>query len=98
MFLIAAVSGAAFWLLEAYVKIHQIHYYPRMRDIEVTAYELFRVDTATGPASSPLIDWGWKTAGQRFRRQNREGDPQVPDRYPKEMEEGEQCSPGRWHM
>jgi uncharacterized membrane protein len=29
LFLVAAASGFAFWLLEAFTKIHQIHYYPR---------------------------------------------------------------------
>ncbi|WP_193043663.1 hypothetical protein [Mycolicibacterium baixiangningiae] len=87
LFLVAAVSGAAFWLLEAYAKMHQIHYYPRMRDIEVTAYELFRVDTASGAASSPLIDWGWETAGQRIRKQKAKGTPNEPVRYAEMREE-----------
>jgi hypothetical protein len=45
-----------------------MRYYPRMRGIEFIAYELFAVSTPSGPASSPLIDWGWETAGARIRR------------------------------
>ena len=37
-FLVAAVSSAAFWLLEAAVKRHQMRYYPRMREIEVARH------------------------------------------------------------
>jgi hypothetical protein len=62
--------------------MHQIHYYPRMRDIEFIAYELFAVHTPTGSASSPLIDWGWETAGPRIRRGTSKGDPRVPKRWP----------------
>ena len=96
LFLVAAASGFAFWLLEAITKMHQIHYYPRMRDIEFIAYELFAVPTPTGPASSPLIDWGWETAGPRIRKVDwvwtktgprirkakSMGDPRVPQRWP----------------
>jgi hypothetical protein len=44
--------------------MHQIRYYPRMGDIEFISYELFRVETPNGPASSPLIDWGWGSSGR----------------------------------
>jgi hypothetical protein len=82
LFLVAAASGLAFWLLEAYTKMHQIHYYPRMRDIEFITYELFAVKTPSGPASSPLIDWGWTTAGPRIRRGDSAGNPRVPQPWP----------------
>jgi hypothetical protein len=78
LFLVAAASGLAFWLVEATTKLHQIRYYPRMGDIEVIAYELFRVDTRTGPASSPLIDWGWYTAGARVRNRESTSDHRRP--------------------
>ncbi len=67
LFLVAAISGLAFWLVEGVTKIHQMRYYPRMGDIEVAAYNLYRADTEDGPVSSPLIDWGWYTAGPRVR-------------------------------
>ncbi|BAW07301.1 hypothetical protein [Nocardia seriolae] len=80
LFLVAAASGLAFWLLEAYNKSHQIRYYPRMRDIEVVAHRLFAVDVpGGGPASSPLIDWGWRAAGARIRRGGKPVDPAVPE-------------------
>ena len=66
LFLVAAASGLAFWAVGATTKIHQIHYYPRIGYIEFIAYELFAVRTPTGPASSPLIDWGGHTAGPRI--------------------------------
>jgi hypothetical protein len=92
LFLVAATSGFAFWLLEATTKMHQIHYYPRMRDIEFIAYELFAVKTPSGPASSPLIDWGWTTAGPRIRRVDSKGDPRVPQPWPK-LREGRSMQP-----
>ncbi len=82
LFLVAAASGLAFWLLEATTKLHQIRYYPRMGDIEFIAYELFAVQTPSGPASSPLIDWSWYTAGPRIRRLDSKGDPGKPQPWP----------------
>ncbi len=60
-FLVAAVSSAAFWLLEAAIKRHQMRYYPRMRQIEVARHEAAR-DAGLG-RSAPLIDWSWAAAG-----------------------------------
>lgn len=82
LFLVAAASALAFWLLEATTKFHQIRYYPRMGDIEFTAYELFGIQTPSGPASSPLIDWSWYTAGPRIRRWDSKGDPRKPQPWP----------------
>jgi hypothetical protein len=76
LFLVAAISGLAFWLLEATVKMHQICFYPRMRDIEVIAYDLFGVGGHNGPVSSPLINWGFDTAGARVGRGTVKGDHQ----------------------
>jgi hypothetical protein len=86
LFLVAAAGGLAFWLVEATTKMHQIRYYPRMGDIEFISYELFRVETPSGPASSPLIDWGWYTAGPRVRRWPSKGDPRKPQPWPDEQE------------
>jgi hypothetical protein len=65
LFLVAALSGLAFWMLEATTKMHQMRYYPRMGDIEFIAYGLFRVPASRGFASSPLIDWSWHMAKYR---------------------------------
>jgi hypothetical protein len=78
LFLVAAASGLAFWLLEATTMRHQIRHYPRMGDIEFIAYELFAVSTPSGPASSPLIQWGWHTAEPRVRKVASKGDPRRP--------------------
>src|SRR5262245_38685040 len=79
LFLVAAASGLAFWLLEATTMRLQIRHYPRMGDIEFIAYELFGVRPPTGPpASSPLIQWGWHTADQRLREAPSKGDPRRP--------------------
>jgi hypothetical protein len=86
LFLVAAAGGLAFWLVDATTKMHQIRYYPRMGDIECISYELSRVETPNGPASSPLIDWGWYTAGPRIRRWPSKGDPRKPKPWPDEQE------------
>lgn len=86
LFLVAAASGFAFWLLEAYAKMHQIHYYPRMRDIEVIAYELFAVETPSGPASSPLLDWSWVAAAPRIHSGRGKSDPRRPRPWPDERD------------
>ena len=96
LFLVAAVSGLAFWLVEATTKMHQMRYYPRMGDIEFIAYELFQVPTPSGPASSPLVDWGWYTARLRVRRlkhpDRRKLNPREPQPWP-ETGEGRSAPP-----
>jgi|SRR5271165_4238218 len=85
LFLVAAVSGLAFWIVEATAKGHQMRYYPRMRDIEVIAHELFSVSTKNGPTSSPLIDWGWSNAKPRLWRVRSvvsRRNPREPEPYP----------------
>jgi hypothetical protein len=57
-----------------------------MGDIECISYELSRVETPNGPASSPLIDWGWYTAGPRIRRWPSKGDPRKLKPWPDEQE------------
>lgn len=64
-FLVATVSAVAFWVVEGSTKLHQMQHYPRMREIEVAAFNLYRADTKDGPVSSPLLDWSWDTAGSR---------------------------------
>jgi hypothetical protein len=81
LFLVAAASGLAFWIVEGTTKLQQRRYYPRMGDIEVAAYELFGRRTPTGPVSSPLIDWSWYTAWPRIRGGKSKGDPRVPHRW-----------------
>jgi len=86
LFLVAAVSGFAFWIVETTTKFHQMRFYPRMRDIEVAMYHLYRVETPHGHVSSPLIDWGWTTARQRLRGGPDQGDPDVPVAWPEQVQ------------
>jgi hypothetical protein len=65
-FLVAAVSSAAFWLLEATVKRHQMRYYPRMRQIEVERHQA--AIAAGRDKSAPLADWSWDSAGALLTR------------------------------
>jgi hypothetical protein len=39
LFLVAALSGCGFWLIEGIMKPHQMRYYLRMWEIEVLQYE-----------------------------------------------------------
>lgn len=88
LFLVAAISGLAFWLVEGVTKVHQMRYYPRMGDIEVAAYNLYRTSTKDGPVSSPLIDWGWYTAGPRVRGGAPKGDFNIPRPWPASASRG----------
>jgi hypothetical protein len=81
LFLVAAGSGTAFWLVQGSTKLQQMRYYPRMGDIEVAAYDLYHANSAHGPVSSPLIDWSWYTSWARIRGGILKGDTQVPTRW-----------------
>ena len=82
LFLVAAVSALAFWIVEGSTKLHQMRYYPRMGDIEVSAYEMYGVDHSSGRLSSQLIDWAWHTARPRVRGGEERDPPQKPRRWP----------------
>lgn len=71
LFLVAALSGLGFWIIEGTMKRHQMRYYPRMREIEVLQYERLP-DEAARSLSSPRIDSGWSQAGESHIRE--EGD------------------------
>jgi hypothetical protein len=66
LFLLAAVTGAAFWLLDGLMKGYQYRYYVRMREIEYTAYLINSValggEYGDQKISAPRIDmtWGFK--------------------------------------
>lgn len=85
LFLVAAVSALAFWIVEGSTKLHQVRYYPRMGDIEVAAYELFRLERpGNEPISAPLIDWSWYTASARVLGRKAKGSPRIPEQWPDE--------------
>src|SRR5271165_3730498 len=62
VFLVAALSGLGFWLIEGTMKRHQMRYYLRMREIEVLQYQA-APDEAAKARSSPRIDSSWSYAG-----------------------------------
>ena len=67
LFLIAAISGLAFWMIEAVMKRHQMRYYIRMREIEVISFALSAVKLPDGSSvSTPQIDWSWARATLPF--------------------------------
>lgn len=61
LFLIAALSGLGFWLIEGTMKRHQMRFYPRMREIEVLQYQR-GIDESTKAFSTPRIDSSWSYA------------------------------------
>jgi hypothetical protein len=63
LFLVAALAGLCFWILEAQLKGHQMRYYPRMRHIEVVCAEAAR---SNEQPPSPLIDWSWEQASRQL--------------------------------
>lgn len=68
LFLVACMSGIAFWIIEAVMKMHQMRYYVRMREIEVISSTLSETKLLDGsPVSAPLIDWSWEKAPESFK-------------------------------
>ncbi len=67
--------------MEALTKIHQMRFYPRMRNIEVICFDRFHVESGGLVASSPLIDWSWKVAFQPYGWSGTESDPDRPQPY-----------------
>jgi hypothetical protein len=65
-------------VIEGSVELHQMRYYPRMGDIEVAAFDLYREETERGPVSAPLIDWSWYTGWTRVKGGASKGNPRVP--------------------
>ncbi len=77
-FLIACVSGVAFWAIEAAMKRHQMQYYPRMREIEAVRFRQSEWLTST-----PQIDWSWSHAPEFLRNS---GLIQEPRREPRAID------------
>jgi len=59
LFLVAALSGLCFWIIEAEMKWHQSNYYPRMHEIEQVCANKSKSAKSPDIKSSPLIDWSW---------------------------------------
>jgi hypothetical protein len=80
LFLVAALSGLTFWLVEGTMKRHQMRYYLRMREIEVIQYERIPNETAR-TLSSPRIDSSWAYADKLYSGERTSG-------YHPEIEQG----------
>ena len=77
LFFLAAVTGAAFWLLDGLMKGFQYRYYVRMREIEYTSYLINRVrlggdEYGDSEISAPRIDMTWSFKGYLV---NEKGNP-----------------------
>jgi len=78
LFLVAAVSGFAFWAIEGQMKRHQMRFYFRMREIEVLLFEQSK--NSKSQIITPQIDWAWYLAPKYYNGKE-EGEPQDPKRY-----------------
>jgi hypothetical protein len=82
LFLLAFLTGGAFWVLDGLMKGYQFRYYVRMREIEYTAYLLNRVILGgkyrRNPISAPRIDMTWDFTGYPVDKTT--GKPQPPPR------------------
>ncbi len=79
LFFLAAVTGAAFWLLDGLMKGYQYRYYVRMREIEYSAYLINRAalggEYGKKEISAPRIDMTWGFKGYPV---DKDGNPLPP--------------------
>ena len=61
LFLVAAISGVCFWIVEAEMKWHQTNYYYRMNQIESFCENNIDKEQRF---NCPKIDWSWNEARQ----------------------------------
>jgi hypothetical protein len=67
LFLVAALSGLTFWILESTLKKQQMRFYTRIREIEIIAQKLSNLSLPDGTEiATPQIDWYWKNAPKYF--------------------------------
>lgn len=63
LFLLAAISGLCFWIIEAEVKWHQSNYYYRMNQIEYSCQKDYQKEIKLNLKTvCPKIDWSWREA------------------------------------
>lgn len=80
LFLIAAIAGLSFWMIEALMKRHQMRFYVRMREIEVISFTLSAAKLPDGSSvSTPLINWSWERATLSFKKGTKTWSP--PELY-----------------
>jgi hypothetical protein len=83
LFALASATGLAFWFVDMLLKWHQVRYYSRMRDIEVTSFHLNRLTVDGLEVSSPRIDWSWGFRGEPGSEDLRDAEPRR--RTPEEL-------------
>ena len=94
LFLVAAVTGPAFWLLEgSWNPPNQV--LPKGTGHRGRRLRVVRVEPPSGVASSPLINWGFETAATRVAGGADKGDPRRPEPYPRRRE-GRYKAPWLW--
>ncbi len=81
LFALASATGLAFWFVDTLLKWHQMRYYSRMRDLEVTSFHLNHLTVGDIRVSSPRIDWYWGFSGRPGSEDWRAADPRrrTPD-------------------
>src|SRR5215831_21085605 len=99
LFLLAAVTGAAFWVLDGLMKGYQYRSYVRMREIEYTAYLINAVPLGGEyghlKISAPRIDMTWPFEGYSVNKAN-EPQPIPPPWWQRILGHGEERKPDDW--
>lgn len=100
LFLLAAVTGAAFWVLDALMKGYQYRYYVRMREIEYTAYLINAVPLGGKygdlKISAPRIDMTWPFKGYPVDKATGRPLPLPPPWWLRVLRRGEDRESGDW--
>ncbi len=76
LFALASATALAFWFVDTLLKWHQMRYYSRMRDLEVTSFHLNHLTVGGIEVSSPRIDWYWGFTGRAGSEDWRTAEPQ----------------------
>ena len=96
LFALAGATALAFWFVDTLLKWHQMRYYSRMRDIEVTSFHLNHLTVAGLEVSSPRIDWYWGFRGAPGAEDWRATEPRR--RTPEEIHRTLRSAPWQPHV
>ena len=78
------MSALAFWIVEGTTKVHQMRYYPRMGDIEVAAFQLFRLESRGGTGVGAAHRLELVHGRARVLGGKSKGSSRVPEPWPEE--------------
>jgi hypothetical protein len=95
-FALAGATALAFWFVDTLLKWHQMRYYSRMRDLEVTNFHLNHLTVGGLEVSSPRIDWYWGFRGASGSEDRRAAEPQR--RTPDEIRRTLRSAPWQPHV